>query len=277
MEACPGLHPADPDSFDAGMEFLKTRVQYVFEKRRANPMTWELSTWSKHVRRSSIAKYGTESDKAALPETTRFSKARSTGQLKRKRKPSDNRRRCQQPPKRSNTNGNNDSSSSSEEVANENVSRRSRPPAGAARASVDADDITDVLDNMVNGLGLSNEVNRGIDNMHRNQEAARRQATFAHVDEDGNAVMMAQNANRGFGASSRDANYRDNVSRLVGGGHEKGYCAVANCRHVEMELRHKCDTCKRFVHIICLMENDLLISIVGGSGNYHYCSRLCVR
>ncbi len=89
--------------------------------------------------------------------------------------------------------------------------------------------------------------------------------------------MMAQNANRGFGASSRDANYRDNVSRLVGGGHEKGYCAVANCQHVEMELRHKCDTCKRFVHIICLMENDLLISIVGGSGNYHYCSRLCVR
>jgi hypothetical protein len=58
---------------------------------------------------------------------------------------------------------------------------------------------------------------------------------------------------------------------------ELGYCAVANCRHVEMELRHKCDTSKRFVHIICLMENDLLISIVGGSGNYHYCSRLCVR
>jgi hypothetical protein len=63
MDACPGLHRDDPNSFDRGMEYLKTRVQYVFEKSKANPTQWELSTWSKHVRHSSIVKHGTESDK----------------------------------------------------------------------------------------------------------------------------------------------------------------------------------------------------------------------
>jgi hypothetical protein len=36
MEACPGLH-ADPDSFDQGMEFLKTRFQDVFKKIESKP------------------------------------------------------------------------------------------------------------------------------------------------------------------------------------------------------------------------------------------------
>ncbi len=52
--------------------------------------------------------------------------------------------------------------------------------------------------------------------------------------------MMAQNANLGFRASSLDDNYRDNVRCLVGRGHEKGYCSVANCQHAEMDLLHKC-------------------------------------
>jgi hypothetical protein len=57
---------------------------------------------------------------------------------------------------------------------------------------------------MVAGLGLSNQVNRDIEELHQNPEAAQRQARSAHVDEDGNAVsMMVQNANRGLGASSR--------------------------------------------------------------------------
>jgi hypothetical protein len=72
MDACPGMLPLDnstnnlDDSFDPGLEYLKTRVAYVFQKRKANPIKWELSTWSKHVCRSSITKYGTESDKAAF-------------------------------------------------------------------------------------------------------------------------------------------------------------------------------------------------------------------
>jgi hypothetical protein len=101
MDACPGLHWDDPNYFDRGMEYLKTRVQYVFEKSKANPTQWELSTWPKHVRHLSIVKHGTESDKAALQsEPTRFNKARSMGKLKQKRKLADNRRRCRQPPRR---------------------------------------------------------------------------------------------------------------------------------------------------------------------------------
>jgi hypothetical protein len=92
MDACPGLHLLDDpannlnDSFDHAMEFLKTRVQYVFQKIKANPIKWELLTWSKHVRHSSAMKYGTESDKAVLPpETTRFYKACSTAGLLKKK------------------------------------------------------------------------------------------------------------------------------------------------------------------------------------------------
>jgi hypothetical protein len=87
MEACPGLDLADEDSFEHGIAFLKSQVEYVFNKRRAKPMQWELSTWSKHVRRSSFEKNGTESDKAALPTgTSRYNKPRKTGTFKRKRK-----------------------------------------------------------------------------------------------------------------------------------------------------------------------------------------------
>jgi hypothetical protein len=61
MEACPGLnHLADEDSFERGIGFLKSRAEYVFNKRRAKPMQWELSTWSKQVRRLSIEKNGTK-------------------------------------------------------------------------------------------------------------------------------------------------------------------------------------------------------------------------
>jgi hypothetical protein len=89
MDNCPGLHPLDDpanslnDSFDRALEYLKTRVEYVFQKRKANPIKWELSTWSDHLRCSSVMKYGTEPDKAALPaETTCFNQACSTGLLK---------------------------------------------------------------------------------------------------------------------------------------------------------------------------------------------------
>ncbi len=56
------------DSFAKAKEYLKTRVQYVFNKRRANPDMWEVSTWSKHVKKSSILCHGTEQDKAFFPQ-----------------------------------------------------------------------------------------------------------------------------------------------------------------------------------------------------------------
>jgi DNA anti-recombination protein RmuC len=120
-----------------------------------------------------------------------------TQQYKRKRK------RITAKKQHTNENENKDSTSSKEI---ENLARRSRRPT-AARASVDDEEIPNILDSMVDGLGLSNQVNRGIEDIHRHQEAAQRQTRLAHVDETaGNAVMMAQNANRGFGTSSRDAN-----------------------------------------------------------------------
>ena len=47
---------------------------------------------------------------------------------------------------------------------------------------------------MIEGLGLSNKVDSGIEDMHQNQEAAQRKATFVNVDKDGNSVMMTRNA-----------------------------------------------------------------------------------
>jgi hypothetical protein len=54
-------------------------------------------------------------------------------------------------------------------------------------------------------------------------EAQVKQARSVHVDEDGHAIMMAQNTNQGFGASSSDANYIENLRHVVDGGREKGY------------------------------------------------------
>jgi hypothetical protein len=83
--------------------------------------------------------------------------------------------------------------------------------------------------------------------------------------------MMTKNATQGFGASSRDANYRENVRLLVGGGCEKGFYAVLKCDHPEMELLHKCAACKRFIHMLCSMASDL----GGEDHDCFYCSCHC--
>jgi hypothetical protein len=82
--------------------------------------------------------------------------------------------------------------------------------------------------------------------------------------------MMTKNATQGFGASSRDANYNENVRLLVSGGFEKGFCALPKCEHLEMELQHRCAACKQFIHVICCMANDL-----GGEDDTFYCSKNC--
>ena len=205
--------------------------------------------------------------------------------MKRKRKLADNRRRCRQPPRRQRSNThesedkNEDNNRDEGDHANGNpMEAAARASTAAARASTDESDAgTNPLDGMVAALGLTNQVDKDIAKFCRNQEAAQQKLRFAHVDEDGNPVMMVQNSNRGFGASSRDPNYRDNVRSLIQGGREKGYCAVANCEHAEMELLHKCDTCERYLHVLCMMAKDLLVSEEGGSSDHHYCSLLCKR
>jgi hypothetical protein len=100
MEQAPGLQINEDfsqitsqdlmKSFEEARAFLKERVSYVFNKNRAQPDTWEISTWSRHVQRSSILKYGTDKDKEHLPPETQSNKPRKQG--KRKKKPSDRRR-----------------------------------------------------------------------------------------------------------------------------------------------------------------------------------------
>ena len=292
-------------------------------------MMWELSTWSKHVRRSFIEKHGTVSDKAPLPTLTRrFNKPRKMATLKRKRKLNDHRRRCRQPPRRpmaesavlpplpgdssSSSSFSSSSSSSSDDDDKESQSpeqlpespRRSRrsirnaarlePPESprkstlrsAARAAAkkaerqaEEDKKTDtedeggwgsnVLDAMVDKLGTRKEVEEDIRDFRRKQQLQQKLANFSHADEDGNAVMMTKNATRGFGASSRDANYHKNVHQLVSGGREKEFCTVPKCNHPQMELLHKCGTCKRYCHVLCSMANNLQVD------NSSYCSLLC--
>jgi len=48
------------DSFAKAKEYLKTHVQYMFNKHHANPNIWEVLTWLKHVKKSSILCHGTE-------------------------------------------------------------------------------------------------------------------------------------------------------------------------------------------------------------------------
>jgi hypothetical protein len=127
-----------------------------------------------------------------------------------------------------------------------------------------------VLDDMIDKVGTRKEVEKDIRDHCQKREFAQRLANFSHADKDGNPVMMTKNATRGFGAPSRDANYRENVLLLVGGGREKGFCAVPKCDHPEMELLHECAACKRFVRILCSMANDL-----GGEDDCSYCSRHC--
>jgi hypothetical protein len=129
---------------------------------------------------------------------------------------------------------------------------------------------SNVLDDMIDKLGTRKEVEKDIRDHRRKREFAQRLANFSPADEDGNPVMMTKNATRGFGASSRDANYRENVCHLISGGREKGFCAVLKCDHPKMELLHKCAACKRFIHILCSMANDL-----GGEDDCFYCSRHC--
>jgi len=72
------------DSFEAAKEYLKTRVEYVFNKPRAKPFSWEISTWSKHVSKSFIMRYGTENDKAHFPPEERVLRRRQESQKRKK-------------------------------------------------------------------------------------------------------------------------------------------------------------------------------------------------
>ncbi len=101
VEAAPDLTILeDPTSIDADYlqdsflkvkMYLQTRVEYVFQKPRAKPLTWEVSTWSKHVTKSFIMRHGTENDKAHFPPEERVIRTRRESQ--KRKKPLHDRRR----------------------------------------------------------------------------------------------------------------------------------------------------------------------------------------
>ena len=63
------------ESFKIGYEYLKSRVEYIFNSARMKPDTWCVAYWSVKVQRSSIMKFGTVLDKARLPEANKRNKA----------------------------------------------------------------------------------------------------------------------------------------------------------------------------------------------------------
>jgi hypothetical protein len=60
------------DTYSSAFEVLKTqRLSYVFQKERAKPTEWAISTWAKHSKPSMIRKHGTEIDRSHLPTLRR--------------------------------------------------------------------------------------------------------------------------------------------------------------------------------------------------------------
>ena len=67
----------DPqESFKIGLEYLKSRVEYIFNSPRMKPDTWRVAYWSVKVQRSSIIKFGTEGDIAGLPPESKRTRTR---------------------------------------------------------------------------------------------------------------------------------------------------------------------------------------------------------
>jgi hypothetical protein len=88
----------DPNNFDeaytSAFKYLKEqRLSYVFQKQRARPAEWAISTWAKHAKASMIRKYGTETDKSHLAPMSRFNKPRQFKSPRRRKPMAANARR----------------------------------------------------------------------------------------------------------------------------------------------------------------------------------------
>jgi hypothetical protein len=93
MEKAPGIQlpaygsgiPAAiiDQSFDIGFAHVRNQVEYLWihpEFQSRNKSRWSTATWSKHVKRSSVLRYGTESDVSNLPVcNTTYRKRRRSG------------------------------------------------------------------------------------------------------------------------------------------------------------------------------------------------------
>jgi hypothetical protein len=253
MEETPGLEiPNDPSSIDGDFlansfacakEYLKEhRVQYAFQKLRANPDEWEVSTWSKHVRRSEIEKYGTEVDKANLPVPNRFNGSR-VQHSKRKRTPMDDnqrRRIARKSTQRPNARANDTRTVDEFQLA-----------FGVAAEEIEVTPRMRALDEII-----QREVQQEARH-HELERRARRNQVGDAVATDG-SVLFVQQEPRG---QLRNDGHLSNIERRQYAHHVDSMICAAGDR-CEMNgapapSTHRCQFCDRNIHAICgiLIEN----------------------
>ena len=69
-------HDVVHSAFTVALDYLKTQVSYIFSNPKYKIAGWSVGTWSKRVSTSEIRKFGTDEDKAKLPEETAQNKKR---------------------------------------------------------------------------------------------------------------------------------------------------------------------------------------------------------
>ena len=217
----------------------------MFQKLRANPDEWEVSTWSKHARRSEIEKYGTEVDKANLPVPNRFNGSR-VQHSKRKRKPmDDNQRRriarsCMQTP---NARANNTLNLTVDEF---------QVAFGVAAQEIEVTPRMQALDEII-----QREVQEEARHNELERRAERNQVGDA-VATDGTVLFVQQQEPRG---QLRNDGHLSNIERQQYAHRIASMICAAGDR-CEMNgapasSTHRCQFCDRNIHAICgiLIEN----------------------
>ncbi len=53
--------------YERGMEYLQTRVSYIFANNRLHHNDWVVATWAKYLSRSVILQKGSDADRSNLP------------------------------------------------------------------------------------------------------------------------------------------------------------------------------------------------------------------
>ena len=181
------------EMFQVVKDYLKTRLEYVFQNDKLHPENWEISTWSVKVQRSNIMKYGTESDKNKVGPPSRFNRGRMGKDRQNRAGVRVKRRRIQRQgltrprirrPRRA---------TDTEPPADRNQDLPEVPMTERMRQRDQ-----EISEEQQDVLGEIAELR---------QVRANQQTGFAHVARDGTAVFVARGATQGYGASSSDPNF----------------------------------------------------------------------
>ena len=69
--------------YERGMEYLQTRVSYIFANNRLHHNDWVVATWAKYLSRSVILQKGSDANRSNLPAMKISNRPRPAG-LKRR-------------------------------------------------------------------------------------------------------------------------------------------------------------------------------------------------